>query len=352
VQLRLKRRLPRSEICHFVDSTQIITSLHRTVSVARTDEPAYSVTLPSTRWDVLAGSRLLRRALRLDKCNVAPVGEAFRNLVIVRGYKVYHYEAASGILSETLALRNCRNVLHQSICVADSGSTVYFGEYGGNKRRREVPVYRSLDGGRTWETVFLFPAGKIKHVHGCFRDPIDDRIWVLTGDFANENYIVVADRDFKQVEWLGNGSQMWRACNVFFERERVAWIMDSQLEASRLVVYDRASRTAVKGESFPGPVWYIKRLSDGYYVAATACEIGPGVQDEYSHLFVSTDLENWTEVRRFAHDNWPKRYFKFGVIGFADGQQASDSFYVFGEALRDLDGRVYECSLVSDGCGV
>jgi hypothetical protein len=33
------------------------------------------------------------------------------------------------------------------------------------------------------------------------------------------------------------------------------------------------------------------------------------------------------------------RYFKFGVLAFADGPQSSKEFVLFGEALKGLDGR-------------
>lgn len=348
MKLWLNSRLDKCEICHYADDEQVITSMHTTVRVSRRGAEPYSLALPQDRLHSLGRFRLLRRALRLDKCNVLPVGRERRNLVIIRGGKVYHYDSQSAILTKTLELRNCRNVLHQSVCAIDD-NTVFFGEYGGNPSRREVPVYRSLDGGRGWETVFAFPAGKIKHVHGCFWDPFEERVWILTGDFQDENHIVVADLAFKDVEWLGDGSQTWRACNVFFERDYVAWIMDSQLEDSYLVLFDRKLRTVAKGEVFPGPVWYSKRLEDGYYLAATACEIGPGVKDNCAHLMVSKDLRHWFEIHRFRHDGWPKKYFKFGVIGFADGRQASDCFYLFGEALRGLDGRVYKCSIGEGG---
>ena len=125
--------------------------------------------------------------------------------------------------------------------------------------------------------------------------------------------------------------------------------MDSQYEESRVIILDRASREIRKLGAFPGPVWYIKRLRDGYYLAATAVEFGPGVKDDYAHLMISRDLETWLEVHRYRHDGLSKQYFKFGIITFADGAQASDSFYLFGEALRGIDGRVYECSLTEQG---
>ena len=174
---------------------------------------------------------------------------------------------------------------------------------------------------------------------------MEAKIWVFTGDFAGECYLLVADRDFQQVEWIGDGGQLYRACNAFFEPEAVHWIMDSQLETSYHVVLDRKTRRVERKSAFPGPVWYIKRLSDGIYLAATAQEIGAGVKDNYAHLMASEDLETWQDVWRIEHDHFPKRYFKFGVIGFADGEQSRDGFYLFFEALKGLDGKTVLCRI-------
>jgi hypothetical protein len=353
LKLEIMKFLP-GEICHYAAPGRLITSHYRSVNLysggtlSRIDLPAsgserFAGTLLRPGW-----SRLARRALRLDKCNVVPVGD---NLVIIRQGKVYHYQLVSGRLIPTLTLRNCRNVLHQSVLVLGD-STVYFGEYGNNPNRESVPVYRSLDGGASWEEIYTFPAGKVKHVHGCYWDPVEEKIWVFTGDFAGECYILCADRDFQSVEWIGDGGQVYRACSAFFEADTVHWIMDSQLEPSHHVALDRRTRKIIKktgadgASAFPGPVWYIKRLADGYYLAATAQEIGPGVLDDYAHLVVSRDLENWAELHRFEHDGLPKRYFKFGVIGFAGGEQSSEKFYLFFEALKGVDGRIAECRIV------
>jgi hypothetical protein len=222
---------------------------------------------------------------------------------------------------------------------------LYFGEYGTNSSGSEVPVYRSADGGRSWQTVFVFPPGKTKHVHGCYYDPIEEKIWVLTGDFENECHILCADRDFKNVEWIGDGQQIYRACNVFFEKDSVHWIMDSQLQNSYHIKLDRRSRAIEQKQLFPGPVWYIKRLEDGYYLAATAQETGPGVKDQYAHLMISKDLETWEDIHQFQHDAFPKRYFKSGVIGFPDGHQHSNSFHLFAEAIKGLDGKIALCEI-------
>ena len=340
MKLTIKQVINR-EICHFATPEMVITSKFNRIYVDRHGHE-FTIQLPGDGWKHIFGLfRLSRRALRLDKCNVVPVEDGF---VVIRQRKVYHYDESRSRLAHVLDLKNCRNVLHQSIAVVDK-KELYFGEYGNNGSRREVPVYRSQDSGRTWETIYMFPPGKIKHVHGCYYDPYEDKIWTFTGDFENECLFLCSDRDFTNVEVIGDGNQTFRTCNVFFEKDAVHWIMDSQLENSYHIKLDRKTRTIEKKQLFPGPVWYIKRLDDGWYVAATAQEIGPGVRDEFAHLLVSRDLETWEDIHQFPHDGFPKRYFKFGVVGFPDGAGQSDAFYLFAEAIKGLDGKIALCSI-------
>ncbi|MGD9128610.1 MAG: hypothetical protein PVH19_14630 [Planctomycetia bacterium] len=336
------QKIIRKEICHYASPELLITSLYNRIFVEKEGQEQI-IDLPKDKfWKRgLALSRLARRALRLDKCNVVPVADG---LVILRQGKVYHFSEATQELTPTLDLKYCRNVLHQSILSLD-GKELYFGEYGSNPNREEIPVYRSLNAGKSWETAFLFPAKKIRHIHGCYFDPFEEKIWVLTGDFKDECHILCTNKNFNDIEWIGNGQQVYRTCNLFFEEDAVHWIMDSQLENSYHIRLDRKTRKIEILQLFPGPVWYIKRLSDGYYLAGTANEIGEGVHDKYTHLMVSKDLETWEDAYLFRHDGLPKRFFKFGILSFADGPQSSDAFYVFMEGLRGFDGKIALCSL-------
>ena len=332
------------EICHYASPDMVITSFFNTVFVKQLNKE-FSIELPQSLFkNIFSCSRLLRRALRLDKCNVVPVGGGF---IIIRGGKVFHYDETLNKLEHVLTLNNCRNVLHQSVAVINN-KEIFFGEYSSNRLRKSVNVYRSLDAGKNWETVFTFPAGKIKHVHGCYYDSIEDKIWTLTGDYDGECHILCSDKDFNSIEYIGNGNQVYRACNVFFNRDSVHWIMDSQLQDCYHIKLDRKSRAIEQKQVFAGPVWYIKRLQDGVYLAATAQEIGPSLKDKYVHLMVSKDLETWDDIYQFHHDRLPKRYFKFGVLGFADGYQTSNEFYMFAEAISGLDGKIAVCQLEND----
>ncbi len=330
------------EIIHYASGNTIISSKYRTIFWEENGKTT-KVKLPEPNIikRIFGLFRISRRVLRLDKCNVFMQEN---NLVIIRQSQVYLYERETDRLSHTLRLRNCRNVLHQSINATPDGM-IFFGEYGHNGDRRTVPVWRSTDNGKSWEEVHTFPENSVKHIHGCYYDKYTDKIWVCTGDFEGENYLFVGDRDFKDVKQIGNGEQQYRACNLMFTDDKVHWLMDSQLEPSHHVVFDRQSETIKIGQKVMGPIVYIKKLGEKDYLAASAQEIGPGVLDDKLYFYRSTDLKEWKTVRTFDHDGLPKRYFKFGMIGFADGDQSKDEFYMFFEAVKGFDGISLKCSL-------
>jgi hypothetical protein len=257
--------------------------------------------------------------------------------------QVYHLSSDCSKLVSVLKMTGCRNPLHNSIANID-GKELFFGEYG-KPHPEGKSIYRSLDGGQYWEKVFNIPSNKIRHIHSCNWDPYEEKVWVFTGDFAGQVYVLCADKDFTDVEWIGDGTQYYRAINVFFEKDSVHWLMDSPLKEVHHVKFQRNTRQIEIKQAFPGPVWYSKRLQDGYYIAATAQEIGPSQKDHNLHLVVSRDLEKWEDVAIFKKDRMSKRYFKFGVIAFADGTQTSESFYMFFEAVKGFDGKSYLCKL-------
>ncbi|MCO4746119.1 MAG: hypothetical protein KC912_15085 [Proteobacteria bacterium] len=264
-------------------------------------------------------------------------------LIVVLGGSVYEVDADAGTWRPTLALRQCRNVLHQSI--ARRGSTLVFGEYGANPERESVPVHCSRDDGRTWQPVFEFEPGSARHVHGVFWDPHTSTWWVSTGDFNGECHLQRLSETFEPLQRIGDGSQLYRTCFLWFTPTHVYWTMDSQLETTFAVRLDRSTGVVERLQAMPGPVWYAKALTDGVFLAATACESGPSVRGPFAHLYASGDAQTWHEVARFPHDGLPRRWFKAGVLGFADGEQSSTDFWMFGEALRGIEGQAWRCTL-------
>jgi hypothetical protein len=331
------KKIPNAEIVHYMEGDDCITSKSNRVFV-RYKSHHLTIKLPVSFLDnVLGVFRLSRRALRLDKCNVFVSGSF---LILIKKRKVYSYNLETAEMKETLTLLNCKNILHQSMGENKQGE-LFFGEYGGNSKRKPVNVYKSSNNGQSWEVIYQFKAGEIRHVHGCYYDTYEDKIWTLTGDFDGENIIMKSDANFKQNEKIGDRSQTYRAVSVFFSHKKVHWIMDSPLRKNYHYELDRQTYEIKQKQAFPGPVWYIKKLSDDYYLAASSVEIGEGVLDNYAKLFVSKNLNNWEEVAKFKKDILPMRYFKWGVIGLADGQQSKNEFALFFEALKGVDGKSY-----------
>lgn len=339
------RKIENSEIIHYYHKGDIISSTLNLIKV-NTSDFSVTIRLPiSVTHKILGKSRLLRRLFRLDKCNVIRVSN---KLVIIRGGIVYNYDLIEKSLLKTLDLVSCKNVLHQSICITSCGK-VFFGEYGRNSNRESVNIYRSVDAGLSWEIVHSFPAGEIRHVHGCYFDLFENKIWTLTGDLNGENKILVSNLDFTDIRVYGDGSQKYRSVSIIFEQSCVHWFMDSPTEENYHFTLDRKTEQISMNSSFPGPIWYVKQLQDGICLLGTTVEIGQGVHEKYASLWLSKDLKKWELVAKFSKDCLPMPYFKWGVIGFSDGVQYSDDFVLHFEALSGLDGSSFVYK-ISDLC--
>lgn len=331
-----------AEIVHHADSDMLVTSKFNTVRIYRNGEQhKFRLPLDPLR-QIIGLPRIARRFFRLDKCSIAVSGDR-RSLAISHQGKLYRYGLEDNTLTQTGRLTQCRTALHMAIA-APGDDCFLIGEYGRNSDKRSVPIHGSYDGGKSWQRVFEFAPGQVRHIHGVYCDPFSDHIWVTTGDFDNECYVVRFDGpDLTNPRYYGDGSQVWRTVGLFFTPDNLYWIMDSNLERSHLVRMSRDTGEIDILDPFPGPVWYAKTLSDGHYLAQTTCEKGAGVLTNRVHIFLSKDLENWVEICSFERDRWPLGLFKNAVIAFASGDQTSRRFYMSMEAIKGMDGLSYEC---------
>ncbi len=189
--------------------------------------------------------------------------------------------------------------------------------------------------------VYEFSAGKIKHVHGVYHDKFTNDLWIPTGDFAGECFLVnISKENFDNLTFFGDGTQSWRPVSLLFDEKNIYWGMDSQLETSYLQVFDRSTKKIKKGREFPGPIWYSKQFTDNLSILATSVEIGTGSKINNANIYGSDNYLTWSELKSFKKDLLPKRFFKFGVISFADGKQDSTDFVMHGEALTKFDGKI------------
>ena len=335
----------RAEIIHHFDNLTRITSTCNRLTIENGGLSG-TVILPLMNYKRIASIfRLTRRVLRTDKGIFYPlyIGAKLEAVVGVYQGTFYRIEWPTLTIRKTAKFRQGRAPLHQSICETDAGN-LFLGEYSPNRMNCPVPVWKSNDRGNSWEIVFEFDRNKARHIHGCFWDPFEKKVWVCTGDFEGECNIVCADEEFKHVEWLSDGTQSWRTCHLIFRREHVIFGMDSPLSQSYINRFDRGTRRLERIFKVPGPIWYAKDLTDGWMLFASAIEGGASEQGDYARIFASQDGSKWHEVYKARKDRWPM-VFKAGVIAFSSGSQDSSHFYCFGEALNSMDGKIFQSSI-------
>lgn len=330
------------EISHYVSKNTSIFSKKNIVYVSNFNENTI-IKLPFNFFDIFSFSRILRRFFRLDKCNVFLINAKPLNLIIIRWSQVYLYNEESGLI-KTLTLKNCRNILHVDLGRLPNGN-LCFGEYGSNNKRKKVPIYISKDNGLNWDIAFEFPENSIKHIHLVKYDSFSQKIWCCTGDNDGENKIVIFDKNFNILETIGDGSQLYRTCDLFFTKEKVVWLMDSPNEKSYVVSFDRKSKLISRGQELVGPVWYSAQLRKNLFIAATSVEPGYSMEHKSAQLLLSNDLINWNSIISFKKDMFPIDFFKYGVVAFPNGTQDLKSVHIFGEALINLDGVIKKIDL-------
>ena len=219
-----------------------------------------------------------------------------------------------------------------------------FGEYGSNNDRSPVPLWMTRDDGRSWHIEKYL--NSIRHVHGVYGDPFSSSVWLTTGDKDGECHLI----EFRNGEtgkfiFHGNGTQLCRPVGLYFSKTFLSWGMDSEISKCQIVTLDRVTGELGRHSFLPGPCWYIKKFLDNSCVFQTSVEVGIGSTSNHSHIFFSQDGVTLYDVAKFKKDFWPKKLFKFGVIGFASGDQTKSDFVIFGEALKGIDGSIYRCRI-------
>lgn len=290
--------------------------------------------------DLFAFSRPTARAMRSDKCNIF-INRTGRILGIRAGWV---YVINEGSVSPLFPIQgDC--VLHGSI-TEDQEGNIYFGEYFMNPERRPVRIWRVSADLKRWEVAHEFNA--IRHIHGVYCDPYNDHdFWVTVGDFEGECHILRTSDNFISFSKYGDGSQVWRAVQLFFTRDHVNWLTDSNLEPNHACRMSRKTGVLEIGQALDASAWYGCSTREGVHMAFTTIERGPAIKSNESSVLVSLDAFRWEKVFAFKKDFWkPVQVFKYGVISCPSGQMSVNDLYLSGEGLIGLDGLSIKARLI------
>jgi hypothetical protein len=215
---------------------------------------------------------------------------------------------------------------------------LFWGEYFANPDREEVYVYGSTDEGISWEVVYTFPKGAIRHVHNVLYDPWEDCLWVLTGDEEAEPKIMKADKEWKEIEVVRQGDQQSRAVNMIFKGDEIYYATDTPHEQNRIYRMERATGRMEGVAEVTGPsMWSCK--AGGCMFFSTASEPGEKYYPA-ACLWGSRDGDTWQKLLEWPKDPLHPEYFQFGNIVLPRGEVSESFIATTGIAVKEMDGKL------------
>jgi hypothetical protein len=234
--------------------------------------------------------RIFRRFSLKPECQETIVTKDGKISAFSAGF-IWYGEINEGKFRKTLRLSHYgigvgRGILSNGLLKVND-NLIFFGEYFRNDERTSVRIFKSKDFGQTWEIAFEFQPGKIKHIHSLQRDPFTGKLWLCTGDENDESIIGWSDNYFNNINSIGHGSQIWRACQLVFTEEAVYWGTDTDSdEAAGIYRWDKKSLKLTKLQKIQGAVFFATRLANGTIVMSTDREDYSIEEDDKTRMYI------------------------------------------------------------------
>jgi len=212
---------------------------------------------------------------------------------------------------------------------------VYWGEYFDNAARDEVHIYGSQDSGASWDVLYTFAKGSIRHVHNVVYDEWERCLWVLTGDYGDECRILRASCDFRSVEVVMSGNQQARAVALVPTRSALYFATDTPLEQNFIYRMDRRG-SLDRITSLTGSSIYGCGVNDAVFFS-TMVEPSAANPDRNVRVFGGTPETGWQSLLSWPKDRWSMRFFQYGNAFLPDGCQGSRFLAVTTAAVAGAD---------------
>ncbi len=353
IRLALREQDNQLDCVHFIDQSYVYASRRNMVLRRRLGAPpgepfVHLATLQPRRAldHLLLRTKTTRRVFRRRVENIAVLSTG--TVIALLDGRIFRIPPG-GAPEVVHDIERCRGTLHRGIAVLPN-DVLLFGEYLRNAERIAVRMLRGYDDGRRWEVCYESAPGKFRHYHGCFWDPYEQTVWFSTGDIEGENWIVRTDPEFRNVEYIGDGSKPYSSVNLVFTKDYVYFGNDNHLGLNYLNRLDRKTWGIQPLEAINGPAWYGCTTSDGWIVFASTVETCPALDDLRVHMYVSKDGERWHDIAQWNKDPLrPWDAFQFGVINFPGGQpQPSSDVWFSGQALSRLNLAVARGGIIGD----
>ncbi len=157
------------------------------------------------------------------------------------------------------------------LAVSPSGD-VYFGEYDAISRPHAISIIKGENDGKTWREIYSFPSGQIFHVHSMIYDEYRGGLLIATGDRDHESHLYFTRDDFQSIEEIGGNSQDWRIVSLVPTKNFLYWGSDNDQTGASIFRWDFKKNMLDSLKFIGTPSYFSTQLKDGTIVISTTHE--------------------------------------------------------------------------------
>ena len=327
----------RKKILLFLNTNNILTYSKGKIYITNINmnRTIYICSLPLSNIEKIFNySRILERLFRIEPRNAISIDN--ENVLIPFKKAIYRINIKSGFItlehhfkkweSKPLSLSIIKGVEKFDNCII-------YGEYGQNKFRRKVCIYkRGMKIDDKWEIAYEFPPNTIKHIHSVIVDKYRNSIIVLTGDSDKESGIWIAKNNFKDVSVLLSGSQQYRACCAYSIKEGIIYATDTPNEKNYIYIIKYLQNNVIieKIQELSGSCIYSTQWKDKFVFSSTVepdssikgirylftKKLGKGIKGVNVEIIIGNLKDSFKCIKRFRKDLLPMGLFQYGSVQF------------------------------------
>lgn len=258
---------------------------------------------------ILLKSNLYRRLTRSHIYHVIPVND--EHLLVFVSKQILYLN-----ISEQKIVNSTRIKGSNPLQIENFGNTVYYGDYIRSSQNPPIHLYKSEPPYSNWSSVKTFNG--IRHIHGVFRDPYTNLLWVTTGDENEESWIFSLSRDTYEVNFSLGGSQTYRAVTLLFTEDYIYYGTDTPREQNYIYRFKRGEKKVEKLSEVGGSIFFGTKANNHLFFS-TAAEPSKINKSNTVELWHSSDGINWNLDLEFKKDVWHSKLFRYGLIFFPNG---------------------------------
>ena len=321
--------------------------------------------LPIGFWRrMLSKIRLFERLLRNEVRSAVSISD--NEVLLSYDGAVYHVDLQKRNLEKELSFRNgMRGPLGFVKIAGIDGfdDCIAFGEYIPNfSRQYDMAIYTRSLKEANWKQSFVFPAGKVRHIHNINVNNELKKVFVLTGDTDSESGVWEVKNNFTEILPVATGDQVYRCVHVFSNGKELYYASDAPQYQNYIYRLTLGNEIMVKQVAWICGSCIYAAETQNYYLFASTVEPdedlngwrlylsttpGPGITGKNVEI-VAVDKRNGkvSTVSSFKKDSLPYILFQYGNVAMLP-IEGTDEVIIYPMSVKKYDGNIYKINVAS-----